>query len=248
MGAVTAEHSADVASSADMASAADMASSAGVAGATDVARAAHVANAGNGASTARRRRGRPPKGSAGPPTVERLLDAAASACTELGFDGATIGDIARRAGVTPTAIYNHFPSRSELLVTAARRALEGVGVPAGERDHDVVEFARRTARRFLAPDQEATRRLIAELHVAAQRHPDLADLLAVWHQERAKRLAVRLDGPPAVRQATAKAFFLVLLGTCHLEALAGLPAPAAATTEAVERAVAVAIDHRGAAA
>jgi len=199
-----------------------------------------------GAVTVQRRRGRPPKGGDGPTTVERLLDAAVSACTELGYDGATIGDIGRRAGVSATAIYNHFPSRSELLVAAARRALDAVDAPAGH-DRDVVAFARRTVQQFLSPEHEGTRRLIAELHVAARRHSDLADLLAVWHDERATELAARIEGPTAARLATAKAFFLILLGTCHVEALAAIPASPAATTSAVERAVAVVVEHRAAA-
>ena len=43
--------------------------------------------------------GRPPKiDEHGTPTRERLLRAAVEACVEFGYDGATLADIARRAG------------------------------------------------------------------------------------------------------------------------------------------------------
>src|SRR3546814_10373905 len=56
------------------------------------------------------RRGRPRKSDA-PDTHVRLLAAAASACVDHGFDGATLQEIARRAGLTATAVYNHFASQ-----------------------------------------------------------------------------------------------------------------------------------------
>ena len=53
--------------------------------------------------------GRPPKiDEHGTPTRERLLRAAVEACVEFGYDGATLADIARRAGVSTPAVYSHF--------------------------------------------------------------------------------------------------------------------------------------------
>src|SRR3954452_22950934 len=75
------------------------------------------------ASERKSRRGRPPN-SDGQETAARLLDAAAAACAESGFDGATLNEIARRAGVTAAAIYNHYDSREDLLYAAGVRALE----------------------------------------------------------------------------------------------------------------------------
>ena len=62
-----------------------------------------------------------------------MLDAAAATCAEFGFDGATVSQIARRAGLTPAAIYNYHDSREDLLYAAGRRGLERVTavVPAG---------------------------------------------------------------------------------------------------------------------
>ena len=63
--------------------------------------------------------GRPPKVDRhGTPTRERLLNAAADACVEHGYVGATLADIARRADVSTPAIYSHFSGKADLLVEA----------------------------------------------------------------------------------------------------------------------------------
>lgn len=171
-------------------------------------------------ATSPARRGRPPKAQAGD-TRERLLTAAAAACAEVGYDRATLQEIAGRAGVTATAIYNHFGSREELLHLA--------GVQGLQRMTDTIAaqgpgggFAG-IALAYLRPDMAATRRLLAELHVASRRDDRLADLLDGWHRAEAERLARRLpdDGDPA---ATIKALFLLLLGLCHLDDLAAVEA------------------------
>jgi AcrR family transcriptional regulator len=62
----------------------------------------------------RPRRGRPPKGEAGP-TRELLLDAALKLFAERGFVGTTVRQIARAVGVTDAAIYAHFQSKQALF-------------------------------------------------------------------------------------------------------------------------------------
>jgi AcrR family transcriptional regulator len=52
------------------------------------------------------------------PTRERLLTAAVELFVERGYDGTTVGEIARRAGVTTGAIYAHFDDKGALLVEA----------------------------------------------------------------------------------------------------------------------------------
>jgi AcrR family transcriptional regulator len=174
-------------------------------------------------SQAAPRRGRPPN-SDGQETATRLLDAAASACAEHGFDGATMNEIARRAGVTAAAIYNHYESREDLLYAAGVRSLrqvtEVVTQPLGPGS------AREIAAAYLRPGLKQSRRLLAELHLAAGRDPKLAAMLARWHRVWAEGLRDVLppgDGDP---EATVKALFLLLLGLCHLEDLDALqPAP-----------------------
>jgi len=161
--------------------------------------------------------GRPPKvDDAGVGTRERLLTAAFDACVEHGFEGATVADIAKRADVSAPAIYNHFGGRVELLVAAGQDALGRLRSATYGRDLD----AAAVARAFLSEDFAASRRLLAELHLAAQRHREVAELLAVWHAGEARTWAPGAVGDPG---PTVKTFFAILLGLCHVEALAAVP-------------------------
>jgi AcrR family transcriptional regulator len=180
-----------------------------------------------------RRRGRPPK-SADPATRDRLLDAAAELCVDVGFDAVTVAAVAARAGVTPAAVYNHFTDKAELLYTAGRLAIDrlastvaATGDPA-RAAHDVVAA-------FLAPSFRESRRLVLELHVAGARHPEMARHLADWHREFAGPSARPGDdgGPPA----RVKAFFLLLLGLCHLDDLEAIEAPPSTLQREVDRLV-----------
>ena len=137
------------------------------------------------------RRGRPVNAD-GEETRERLLDAAATTCAEAGFDGATMSQIARRAGVTPAAIYNYYGSREELLYAAGRRGLERVTevVPEGAGTN----AAQLIATAYLQPEFAQTRRLLAELHLASNRDPKLAALLGSWHESWAEAMRERAAG------------------------------------------------------
>ena len=162
------------------------------------------------------RRGRPPN-SDSQETRTRLLDAAASACAEYGFDGATMNAIAARAGVTAAAIYNHFESREDLLYAAGVLRLRQVtdvvpqGLGAGA--------ARAIAAAYLRPGLKETRRLLVELHLAGGRDPKLAELLARWHRTWTDALVQLLPDDDPAPEATVKTLFLLLLGLCHIEAL-----------------------------
>ena len=54
-------------------------------------------------------------------TVELLLDATITAITEVGFHGATVAEICRRAGVTDGALFHHFDTRVDLVLAALER-------------------------------------------------------------------------------------------------------------------------------
>jgi len=183
---------------------------------------------------ATRRRGRPPK-SDDPATRDRLLDAAGEACVDVGFDAVTVADVAARAGVTSSAVYNHFADKDELLYTAGRLAIDRLGAhiaPAG----DPVRGAHDVAAAFLRPSFRASRRLILELHLAGTRHPELATRLAEWHREFA---VLTVDGDTAgdASTSTVKVFFLLLLGLCHLEDLDSLETDPSALQARVDRIV-----------
>lgn len=77
---------------------------------------------------------------AGAPTVERLLEAAAEAFAAKGFHATTTRDIASRAGLSSAGVYVHFDSKEALLHALSRggheaalalvsRAANGAGAP-----------------------------------------------------------------------------------------------------------------------
>ena len=186
------------------------------------------------ASDRKNRRGRPPN-SDGQETASRLLDAATAACAEYGFDGATLSEIASRAGVTAAAIYNHFESREDLLYAAGVRALERVTdlVPPDAG----ADAAKIIAAAYLRPELKETRRLLAELHVASARDRHLAQLLSSWHRSWAQALKTVLPADDPSPDATVKALFLLLLGLCHFDDVSAVRATQADVVDRVEHVV-----------
>jgi len=68
----------------------------------------------------------PSDGPSRPPGRERVLHAAIEAFGERGYEGASISDIASRAGVAKSVIYHHFESKAglyEALIEAESQAL-----------------------------------------------------------------------------------------------------------------------------
>jgi AcrR family transcriptional regulator len=182
-----------------------------------------------------RRRGRPPKDPDAVSTAQRLIDAAFAACVAEGFDAVSLADVAAGAGVTANAVYKHFDSKSALLVATAKHALELLPVD-DDPALDPPERARAITRAFLVPEARSARRFVAELAAAAPRHPDLAQLMAQWNDE-------RLAGWPKLAstgagRAKVKAFYVLLLGACQLEALDGIDAPLSTLSGRLEEAAA----------
>ncbi len=175
----------------------------------------------------RGRIGRPPKVDAdGMPTRDRLLRAAVDACVECGYESATLADIARRAEVSTPAVYGHFSGKAALLVEASKRELDAISTTrlAGEAG------IREIARRWLRPDFARTRVLVAELHGAAIRQPEVAELLAAWQHDNATRLA-RVAG---LSPAQVNMYYLLLLGLSHTDQVSGLGVTEAEIGEQVD--------------
>jgi AcrR family transcriptional regulator len=166
-------------------------------------------------------------------TAQALLDAAAEVCAEQGFEGTTLARVAERGGVTPTAIYNHFASREELLYAAAVQGLERI-TRLSVKLMGTPDAAPALASAYLRPEMRATRRLLAELHLASGRDERLTELLADWHRSWAKAILERLPPEDPSPTATVKSIFLLLLGLCHYDDLPAVRAPRAAVAERAE--------------
>ena len=73
-----------------------------------------------------RRRGRPGH------DLESVLAASVAVFNEQGFDGTSIDDVARRLGISKSAVYHHIDSKDALLGLALDRALDGLEQAAAE--------------------------------------------------------------------------------------------------------------------
>jgi AcrR family transcriptional regulator len=108
-------------------------------------------------------------------TRERLLLAAADAFAERGYEGTRVADIARAAGVSSGAMYAHFASKADLLVSAlkahGRRQL--ADLLAADPDRSVTEMLLVTGR-GLPHCRDARGYLIVEALAAARRDPGVA--------------------------------------------------------------------------
>lgn len=122
-----------------------------------------------------------------------VLTATAEVVASVGFERATAARIARRAGYTTGAIYEHYANKGELMAdlvealftelyfASPRRDLQLLGQP------DVAELFAGVVAGHLAPDATSLQRLKVEVHLAASHHPYIDEALA---------RADRTPGPP----------------------------------------------------
>ncbi len=81
-------------------------------------------------------------------THERIVDAAARAIRRSGYDGTSVADIMKQAGLTHGGFYAHFASRNAMLAEAADRA-------SAESNAETARIA------ATAPQGESLQRLMA---------------------------------------------------------------------------------------
>ncbi len=136
-------------------------------------------------------------------TRERLLDAAARVFELKGYEGATVAQIAREAGVSSGAIYAHYASKAELLADALRahaaRATASVLPPGSSTDAVTLLVALGT--RLGTREHEATS-LLAEALLASRRDAELAQVLAAALGEREALMAGLLARGQAAGELT----------------------------------------------
>lgn len=145
-----------------------------------------------------------------------------------GYEGATVTQIAREAGVTTGAIYAHYGGKAELLVDALRSHSERVTAalfPSG-RPVDAATLLVTLGTRLQTRDEEETA-LLTEALLASRRDAELAQVLATALGEREGFMAALLDRGRAegeltedVSPAVAARFALMLgIGSMLVRAL-----------------------------
>ena len=77
--------------------------------------------------------GRPSAKQRKPYDPDAILDVAVRVFRERGYDGSTLDDVARAAGITKASIYYHVRSKEELLARGVGRALDALFAVLDER-------------------------------------------------------------------------------------------------------------------
>jgi AcrR family transcriptional regulator len=106
-----------------------------------------------------------------PSRRKEIIEAATKAFSRDGYVEARIEDIARAAGVAPTAIYYHFGGKEELFTQALRAATDGFS----ERIYQVRPD-------FDAPNVDGLRKVLAAGWDFWHTHPDEARLVARYSE------------------------------------------------------------------
>lgn len=135
-------------------------------------------------------------------TRRRVLDAAADAFREHGWEGTSIAAIAVRAGVSEETVYARFGSKRALLGAAVERTVRGDDsrpVPeqdapravaaSGDIDERIRLFVKDISARL-----ERVAPLVAAVSAASRSEPELADLLSRLHSARLSNLAAFASG------------------------------------------------------
>ena len=171
-------------------------------------------------------------------TVQRLLDAAVVELRQQGFDGLTVRNVARTAGVAPATAYTYFTSREHLVTEVFWRRLEALPETRLDRRRSVAQRVGTTMSdlALLVADEPE----LASACTVAMLAED-ADVTVLRDRiglEFRRRLSAALgeDGDPSVLQALEFALSgaLVHAGTGHVT-YRDLPARLQRTVEVLLR-------------
>lgn len=118
----------------------------------------------------------------GSATRERLLAAALTLIPELGWSAVTTRAVAERAGVNPGLVHYHFPTVPDLLTAAALDFCRTFGATWLDQLTDAPDaptgLTRLITQLDAHPPEDPANRLMAEIVLAAPRHPALRTGLA----------------------------------------------------------------------
>jgi len=122
---------------------------------------------------------------------QRLITAAAAVFSERGYEGTSVHEIARRAGLTTGAIYSQFSGKAELLVEAIDAAIpeEIERLLAGQVDDAPPDIIARLGSQLLDDELYSDDPLVLEAIVAGRREPAVGERVARRFEEEDSQLA-----------------------------------------------------------
>ena len=111
-----------------------------------------------------------------------IINAAVELLAEHGFAGTTIEAIAARSGAAKTTVYRHWPDKRAVLLAAVEAMVPSAAAPdSGTLRGDLVGFGLDLAQIISTPPTSA---LVPALIDAAERDPEIAELLADFTAQR----------------------------------------------------------------
>jgi AcrR family transcriptional regulator len=160
------------------------------------------------------------------PRVDEILVLARHAFVEKGFDGASMQDLARAAGMSAGNFYRYFNSKAAIVEALVNRDLDEVEREFTEvlKSPDPIEALRTVLRRRLAEDCDKDLPLWAEIMAAASRKPEIAAACQKMEQDIETKIIHVLsigcgisaaDG--AARFATPARFILLLVRSAAMQ-------------------------------
>jgi AcrR family transcriptional regulator len=128
-------------------------------------------------------------------TRDRLIGAAAQVFLDVGYDGARVVDIARKAGVTTGAIYSQFRDKADLLVKAlAAQGVDAVSnVLLTNTELPVASMLRALSEIVVEGELHPTELLLLDAAIAARREPELREQLTGAIEQRTDALAAMIE-------------------------------------------------------
>jgi AcrR family transcriptional regulator len=125
---------------------------------------------------------------------ERLFGAVVAIASEKGFEATTVADVLALSGVSRSAFYRHFASKSECMVAAVSElldpAVEAVDPAAGRSDDHEPRQVFESFFGLVSSQPAASRVCFIELHAAGEAGEEIADRAV-------EEIAAALGGTPA---------------------------------------------------
>jgi len=178
-------------------------------------------------------------------TREELLDATMRVLLRHGVAGTRVSEIAREAGIKAGSIYNHFPSKTDLLMAAITAHAPHVvrDLLAGSGDQSVLEAFQRIGTELADPSQRTMGPVMLELIASAGRDRRVAgivrDSFAARGAETTDVIRLAQDGgeidPTLDAEALARFVNMVVLGSLAVAALNLKPIDRDAWAEVLDR-------------
>jgi AcrR family transcriptional regulator len=176
-------------------------------------------------------------------TRGQILDAARTAFGERGFDGASIRDIAARAGVDPALVHHFYGSKQQLFMSAMELPFDFPALVARVLDGPAEGIGERLARSILEVwEAPATRPLILGMIRSAATDPIAAGMLRRLLSEGPLLTAAQaIDQPDAMLRATLAGSHLI--GLAMARYVIGVEPLASTDIESVIRTVGPVLQH-----